>query len=172
MTVVADVVVVNTVNTVAVQLLLGVIVHIIHYMINGGISLGGMTTVADIRHFVIALGSEGGAGDILTVDAGEQETAAMKLKIPVHRKENAAHIGACQNTAGFVGFNVYHIVQLRVFSFKGNAKIRKQTQTETLGCLGVKYNGQLGQICHHAQIFEQFLCRKIHYTICMEFVDH
>ena len=159
-------------NAKAVELLLCVVVDVGQHILEAGSALQHKAAAADICHFVVLLGFNILPGDEFAVHTGGVEAAAAQLQIPVHRKQDAPDIGAGNDTAVFIGVDMHHIVEGFVVTFKGNAEIRKQTQTEAGSGLGVVADRQRGQrVDHHPQIFVQLLCSKVHHMVVLQLVN-
>ena len=159
-------------NAEAVELLLGMVVHICQHILKTGSALKHMLTKTDVRHFMVLYSSDRLTGNEFTVHTGGIEPAALKLQVSIHRKQNAADIGPCQNAAVFIGVNMYHIILFGIVTLKGDPKIFQQTKTETVFCFGIVCDRQRGQLQHHhSQILVQFLRGKVHHMITLQFVD-
>ena len=111
--------------------------------------------------------------DILAVNTGIKPSAAILLKETIHRKQHAATIASCQNTALFIGINMYHVIQHTVCCLiKEKAKIFIQSQAEAIGRTRLIDDIHISRLRHHhSQILFHFFSSEINHMIRTHFFD-
>ena len=124
-----------------------------------------LAAVAVIRHFAIGkLGKPLDHGDPFAVHAGKQPAAAAQAQIAVYGDQRGSGIGARDDAAGFLGFNIDDVVQCGVLRV-GNVQreILHQADAQAVCRSAAVSDGDFPTARHHhAEVFFQLFRGEIH----------